>query len=101
MDRVIGVASKWRWRWLGKGSGSDWIWDWKKNRDFLYHAMKNARDGKARILDIGFDPAKGFKGKYTLDEMKLLVRNGFRRRWTGDFVEIDGVQVRLFEWIPR
>jgi hypothetical protein len=101
MDRVIGVAAKRGWRWLGKGSRSDWIWDWKKNRDFLYHAMKNARDGKARILDIGFDPAKGFKGKFTLDEMKLLVRNGFRRRWTGDFVEIDGVQVRLFEWIPR
>jgi hypothetical protein len=64
--------------------------------------MKNVRDGKARILDIGFDPKKGFiKGTITLDEMKLLVRNGFRRRWTGEFVRIGNSDVRLYEWVPR
>ena len=102
MDRVIGVASKRGWRWLGKGSRSDWIWDWKKNRDFLYHAMKNAREGKARILDIGFDPKKNyFRGTITLDEFDLLTRHGFSRRFTGEFIMIDGRWTQLYEWIPQ
>jgi hypothetical protein len=102
MDRVIGVAAKRGWRWLGKGSRSDWIWDWKKNRDFLYHAMKNARDGKSRIFDIGFDPKKNyFRGTITLDEFDLLTRHGFSRRFTGEFIMIDGRWTQLYEWIPQ
>jgi hypothetical protein len=102
MDRVVGVASKRGWRWLGKGSRSKWIWDWKKNGDFLYHAMKNARDGKARILDIGFDPKKNyFRGTITLDEFDLLTRHGFSRRFTGEFIMIDGRWTQRYEWIPQ
>ncbi|MFM9961275.1 MAG: polymorphic toxin-type HINT domain-containing protein, partial [Planctomycetaceae bacterium] len=97
MTRVIGLAAQRGWRWL---SGRNW--NWKRNRDFLYHAMDNVRKGNARILDIGFDAAKGFKaGSITLREMQLLVRNGFRRRWTKEFVNVNGKQVRLFEWVPK
>jgi hypothetical protein len=62
----MGLAGQRGWRWLNVAG-----WDWKKNRDFLYHAMKNAKGGKARILDIGFDPKRGFKGKITLDEIEV------------------------------
>jgi hypothetical protein len=99
MDRVNAVARANGFRTL-KEVG----WSWKRNRDFLYYAAQNTRNGRARIYDIGFDPEKGYHGPKTITtkEMKLLVRQGFQRRFVG-WIEnpYDGQMVRLFEWVAK
>ncbi len=99
MRRVNAVAGRHGWRTLGGP------WTRQRNRDFLYHAMRNARKGAAQIFEIGFDPRRGYHGPKSIThwEMRRLVANGFKRRWTGEFVYSPSQRewIRLYEWVPK
>ena len=77
----------------------DGNWTWERNRQFIWHAMRQARENGTAIFDIGRQQGRYFGPKSTYRrEVQLLERNGFVREFVKWVKDIDGNSYRLYQW---